>query len=298
MTHYTHCGYGGFQNWGVLQNEFLARLNPDRPVLDLPLFLWELRELPSLLWDSGNFLLRRPGVNLSDAVLAVNFGWAPLLSDLSKLFNLAEAIQARMAFFEKVARDKRIEVKLPSSSYVSSTGTLTAYLHGFGEIIRFNRRFDVEQTAWGVANLKSFTPPPALSDDSGMSQWQRANAALGLSGSRANLSTIWNMIPWSWLVDYFLSVGSWIEATGGYQYYDLDHCCLMQRVETRTTTRVVSTTNLKDKPTPGRGKSIQWERRVIFSPVARIYATPLLSGKQFTNLVALATSSRRRYSRS
>jgi hypothetical protein len=53
-------------------------------------------------------------------------------------------------------------------------------------------------------------------------------------------STIWNMLPWSWLVDYFVNIGSYIKARENAMKFRYENLNLMQRQETMYHTTSVS----------------------------------------------------------
>lgn len=274
-----------WQNWGLLKNKSLAQLSPSPPV-DVPLFLWELRELPKLLRDTGQFLMGRR-TNPGDAVLAANFGWGPLLSDLRTFLNFIEESEKQEMRIKSLEKTKRLEVKLSSDSNSSPPDSGTTFNIGY-VLSKVSRSYEQEVRAWAVAKIKSSIPLPPINRD--------LKSALTRALRHQSPETIWNAIPWTWLIDYCFNIGTFIAATRGYLSYDLDNICIMQRSEARYRYEFVQLNFFEGSIHPGSNLSTEWQRRVYWDPKPGIYLTPILSGKQLSNLVALGVSSRPRYS--
>lgn len=296
-----HGGHAVFMADGPLINQFYENLSPVKPRLDLPLFLWELRELPKLLRDTGQFLNGRVVSNPSDAVLAANFGWGPLLSDIRTMLDITKEMEEHIDRIMGVVLRKRAEMKLRSESHSWPSLAGSRYRMGYGKL-DYNLRHYSTTTAWAVGKFNSIEMPPRPHD--GLAAATRR--AEGLDG-RNLAAFMWNAFPWTWLIDYFASVGSFIEAFQGYQKMDIQHVCIMQRCIVKTSVEhdppqyIVpddSAGYFSDKVfKPGFAKNAYWRRNVYYHPKPGIYFTPFLTGKMLTNLAALATSSRGRYAR-
>lgn len=204
-------GFYGDQIWkgipgepaslGALATQLLAMTNPSRPVVDLPTYIAELREIPSLLRNEGNSLIRRAGT----ANLQYHFGWAPLLSDMFRLFDFQDAVSHRYrelkSFYDSGLRCKRNLWQ--GASPASHSG-----FYNSGDSFNYSGSHQLAQSAryWGYVEWKPSTLPPAT-DDALRALARRA--ALGLT---VDLSTAWNLMPWSWLIDWCSNVGQFLIA--------------------------------------------------------------------------------------
>jgi hypothetical protein len=54
-----------------------------------------------------------------------------------------------------------------------------------------------------------------------------------LFGLNLRPSQLWNAIPWSWLIDYFIDIGGYMQAWEGVLTTRLDQFCLMSHTERR-----------------------------------------------------------------
>lgn len=269
--------------------------------MDEALFLWELRELPSLLKGTGDILAGRARNPVSESILAANFGWIPLINDVRSMLNFAKEMNAHIERLLKAVREKRIEGSLGTYDHSWQTLQGSRWASGYGKAT-YHLQHTANTSTWGVAKINSINLPPYVSE----SAIERINRALGHTWEQRPI-TFWNAVPFSWLIDYFFSVGEWIEATIANISCDIDHFCLMQRCEVETRFIEEGQAYLvpdDDNPefagrtiVPGYAKNVYWTRRVFYDPKPGIDFFPFLSGKQLANLVALATSSRARYAR-
>lgn len=204
-------GFYGDQIWkgipgepgslGALATQLLAATNPSRPVVDIPTYLFELREIPGLLRNEGNTLIRRAGT----ANLQYHFGWRPLLSDLTSLLNFQDIVAHRYrelkAFYDSGLRRKR--VLWSGASPATHSG-----FYNSGDSFNYSGSHQLAQSArfWGSVEWYPTTLPPRTEDE--LRSLAR-RAALGLT---VDLSTFWNMLPWSWLIDWCSNVGDFLIA--------------------------------------------------------------------------------------
>jgi hypothetical protein len=192
-------------NAAALSTKLLAMTNPSRPVVDLPVFLFELRELPELINVAGKTLLR----TVAKANLSYEFGWRPLISDLLKLFDFHDHVERRYQELKKlytVGFRKTVSLERNSASSSTLPNALLYYNAIFWTYLdRFNKTTAYE--CRGHARWKPTTLPPK--GDVALRNLA-VRACLGLSLSPAAL---WEAMPWSWLVDWFSSVGDFLNAS-------------------------------------------------------------------------------------
>lgn len=99
--------------------------------------------------------------------------------------------------------------------------------------------------------------------------------------------TVWGLIPWSWLVDYFVDIGGLLKATNHSVEVSPHDICIMRRFETKVTE---TPTSLPAYATCTNGLfTREWQARDVWVPGS--YPAPrlaLLSASQLKVLLALA----------
>lgn len=179
----------------------LAKTNPSAAYVDLPLFIYELRELPSLFKTEGTTLLKQA----SEFNLQFQFGWKPLLSDLTKFFLFQEAVDNRFKELQAL-RDGGLRRKRTvwTNEYFTQGSEIVQSLRAWLPVNRVTR---VRGRAWGYCEWTPSIDMPKTND--GLRDLAR-RSALGLN---IDQYTLWNAIPWSWLVDWASNVGDFLEGT-------------------------------------------------------------------------------------
>lgn len=261
--------------------KLLANVNPSRPVVDLPVFGFELKDFPRMLKGLGDVLGRRVKPSaVAGGYLAYQFGWRPLFNDLWSLLNLQKAIDDRIKLLQAYSRGTKLRRKLGKSS--ASLGNRT-FLNSPGTIrLTVDQLFTEE--AWFTARVKMLggIVPTGGSDLQALA----ARQVLGLDVSAA---TIWEAIPWSWLIDYFVNIGDVLAAHRGYLPFSVSNVNLMIKNRIEYTghnfARAVGTGKSED--CSGGHAYSEIKRRILPNIV-----TPILTFKPFLGLgqAAIITS--------
>lgn len=179
----------------VLASQLLARTNPSRPVVDLPIFVYELRELPQLFQREGGDWLRK----LASLNLKYHFGIKPLVNDLFALLSFSDEVAKREAELNALASSGlRRRRHLWSGSVTGSTSRAFQSL-GFNTGTRVVPKTTMSRV-WGF--VEWFPQNPKL-----MKGDRRDLAKKAVLGLTVDFSTAWNAIPWSWLVDWCSNIG-------------------------------------------------------------------------------------------
>jgi hypothetical protein len=214
------------------------RTRPGNPVASLGQFVIELRQLPTVPFTKG--LIRRgrtsrwgfktfrgvpfqriPAVlkanlfsfrNLGSEYLNVVFGWKPFLRDLQQMYRLWATIDKQMA---QIVRDNgrgvRRSATVKDDTDVSTTRTSYPwpYANVYGGVPAFpsfegTTEYSVTTTVkdrvWYMAKYRYYIP------DTSSSLWT-AKAKAALFGALPTPELLWEVMPWSWLVDWFGQVG-------------------------------------------------------------------------------------------
>lgn len=197
------------------------RFRPGNPTADAAVFIAELKDVPRMLRGTAKFFQERwknfKGMNsglsaraLSDHWLNTQFGWLPFVNDLRKFY---KAFKLSRTLYENMRRDngrwlkKGGTVLEDTSSEVVKTMTSTGHwpalptaLMAPGATGSYTLTDVLYKRIWFEARFRYYIP------DLGSSYWNmRAHAAL--FGLKPNPAVIWELIPWSWLVDWCSNAG-------------------------------------------------------------------------------------------
>jgi hypothetical protein len=266
----------------------MANMNPNKPDIDFPVSILELRELPQLLKDAL-YIRRFParaGKKSAKANLMAQFGVLPIARDLLTLFNFAQAVDNREKYLRSLsAGKKRIKRKLTAESwdrYVydlvpwhpladNQTSTNKFHIHG-----HMNRDY------WFTARAQLLDPPSER-------ELRSVSERIASGTDTITATQIWNLIPWTWLIDWFFDTGTLLQAYRGglkWQYEGLN-------VMYKTTYDMTGTF-----PNVRTGFMVSWQKPCArawtlerIQPVVSIYPTfriPYLTGRQWSILLSLA----------
>jgi hypothetical protein len=263
-------------NWSYYVTKALAGMNPNRPIVDLPLFIFELKDIPRMLRDAGRIIFRGDiaAKDIPGSYLSFKFGHAPLFSDLQKLLDYGEACESA------IARLKRADARNRFS------GTLDKYRFSLGSAaggyntpysiakVHWKQTLYSHRTVWYSAKLSPLYTLPEWDSPIARARW-----ALGLNVS---LETIWNAIPWSWLIDYFTNIGSFLAAYRGGMPQGIDSICIMCSDQLEVDGRITFSSGWQEPPTfimPSNAG--HYKRREVFKdPTPKITFKPNpLAGK-------------------
>jgi hypothetical protein len=210
---------------------WIVNNRPGNPAAGLGQTIGEAHQIPQI---PALLKLRLSSLkSIGDNYLNVEFGWMPLLRDIQKMYNLTFTIENRL---QKLVRNNGIEIRRRSKKKVDVTEEMEAEgvfsrpwghlgdttlgghalldgyysLGPFGGIdsvafsfpgscvYKLSRKKTI--TTWNCGTFKYYVP------DIGSPQWT-ARAKLSLFGGNPNPSTLWEVLPWSWLIDWFSNVG-------------------------------------------------------------------------------------------
>lgn len=209
----------------VLSTKVLARTNPSSPVVDVPAFIGELRDLPHLVKVAGDNIIE----TVAKANLAYNFGWRPLVSDLMKMLNFNRHADARYLQLKRLYNGGlSTKCKLEDGNgqaVINSTMNVANNLFWAANITKITKQ--TQYKCWGHAKWKPTTLPPSGGN---VALYELARrATLGLY---ADPSTAWELMPWSWLADWFGTIGDFLNASRNFIPAKCVQVNIMQQKET------------------------------------------------------------------
>lgn len=215
-----------------LATSALSHSNPNKSDMSLPNSLFELRELPSLIKNSGEIaidIIKRAVTKrtLATANLSLQFGVMPMVMDALALANVAKGVNRRLQNMQNlnkhgsINKKKMLGVYKESGSWYNVHESNRTFLAG-------DTDWNVVAEVWGISKWAlnpASTGSPLYSDHSdaatnfineltsgryGVEQINALRHSIGLMSY--SLSDLWNILPWSWLIDYFANIGEVVDA--------------------------------------------------------------------------------------
>lgn len=211
--------FGGDPSWTAEQGSLNAkapslykRARPGNPQAGVFTTLGELgREgiprIPLLL------LARLRNIrSVGSEYLNYNFGWAPLVRDIQKMYETYRNLDKQL---DQLRRDngRLVRRRRTLGKSTDTTSTSTQFSQPFGNVYNVPWFSGVvsgsstqtvqtitEDEYWFSGAFKYWIP------DAGTPQWTR-RATAALFGVNPTPEAIWNLLPWSWLADWFSNAG-------------------------------------------------------------------------------------------
>lgn len=191
--------------------DLIAGTNPSRPVMNLPIWVQNIVQLPAMVRDLGKLLstpekLANPK-GAASTYLGEQFGWAPLIDDIGKLIDFQGYVIKRSKELNDLASGSGIRRKLSfSDDTVSSDGSASGSIFGAAT---FTHRYSamVKRTTWATIRWKPTSPPPYHPSDK-ENHDLAANLVLGLTPEGLAKGT-WDVLPWTWLLGWFTNLGKY-----------------------------------------------------------------------------------------
>jgi hypothetical protein len=289
--------------------KILAGTNISRPHVSVPTFIGELPELPALLATFGRRKLSKayatgsiPEYAVPAAHLGYQWGIAPLLSDLRALLLGLEEIRKRLddlqalranGYFSRTVQLHKDAYMGPESSRQILHANNTGYIYGY-------KATHYSVVEWGSAQwyvrhdtvLPPAMPVPAHGrwDIPSSDQLWAQMSRLGLTWYEL-LAALWELLPWSWLADWFFHLGDYITAWNNTISLGNRNICLMRRYRAQTNYRIdryYSFTGLGFVKTPIKEQVLKL-RFVLTDPTPAdsISTQPFFDPKKWATLASL-----------
>lgn len=192
----------------------LERTNPYRPEVSIPVFTMDLVELATLFRLNLKKSLRGLGSNY----LNISFGWLPFLKDLKTFVKITEAIERRMREFDSLVRIGGLKRTIKLDSFQAQSYEPNALLMSSPFTVYGPKHLEARyRISGGVRWTPMIGTPTGMFPSS--EPLERFNAAvkavLDLDWREIHPDTIWELIPFSWLIDYFVNIDSVLRASRG-----------------------------------------------------------------------------------
>lgn len=272
-------------------NKAIENINPNIPVIDMPVFLFELKDLPRMirdLWGLSIGLIRKSDV--PSHFLSYQLGWKPLFNDLLTMLDFSDIAEKRLSEIRSRSgkvRTIRRRIESYSQKYSGTIGGATK-LHHY--------QLDRESTlkTWVEYRYQQEDFPSNRLDEGffentfGYSRSEFRN----LFGFHLSASQLWNAIPWSFLIDYFVNVNSFLEASRGGIGFNMSHMHVMARHDVKAKATPLQLTKChsyhENTQSAGSAQLTTKARRYVASPSPVFARDPVLSKNQIGVLGALS----------
>lgn len=268
--------------------------NPSNPDVSVPTFVFEtVKELPKMLLDAGETMFlpdKRPKrarrenpLPQGDSVVAYNFGWGQLFSDVAKILDFVDLFDKRVtqinALYDKGG------LKRNRTVWTSTVGPFidpSYTLNSQGGLVHARYTVKSEYKKWVAVR---WTPLDRINIPSSAEQVEKARYLV--HGWRIDPFDIWNALPWSWLVDYFSNVGDFLGACSNTAGNQLSSCCVMLKVTTNES-MVITDSASGTTCTNGYRSSVSKYRRL--GSIGLTANVPFITPQKLLNLLSIANS--------
>jgi hypothetical protein len=214
-------------DWNNLAARAMANANPNRPVVDIPVFLYELRELPGMIHHLGQLLKRNrrsftDPYSVSETYLGWTFGWRPLINDLISMVTFQKAIANRIAYLERLRSKSSIRRSLGSLSSPNTQSATQVIAGGSKASVSGYTTTNTKTEVWYTMRMQLITDLSSVAA-------VREAAIRTVFGLELSPATLWELVPWSWLVDWFTNFGQLLSLTRGIVEYRQSNLNLMAK---------------------------------------------------------------------
>lgn len=286
--------------------EFMTRAiagqNPSRSNASGAVFMAELRELPSLFKNLGEQMADQGFLRAQSSThLGIQFGWAPLIKDLRKFLTITDKVRNRMkdlqelrgtgklrrVFKEKDGRGTQIRYRNQRLNDEHTIGVLPTYGN---DNIYWEVSTRMDTTRYAIIEFLN-DGPESLLPYRDSKYWDEAHSLV--FGTQIDGPTIWQAMPWSWLIDWVSNASEYIKSQNNIAGHKLGSTMLMKEtVRTSTITPVMdgdpgfngqwSWTFL-----PGRVETVERERLLDIQPTVRytVDLEPILGSEFKTSIL-------------
>lgn len=232
--------------------QILALTNPSRPIVSVPTFIAELKDIvpsakewrkafeavPFILRDFGNTFLRLVASG------HITWRWAlkPMWKDLYKMLTFYDHVEERLSWIKRLVDGKSVRRRVKLGTRTDFVTVSNVLVETQTCTIKAKRHTLFEMKEWGSCRWTLLNSLKYLVPTDEASQRSLAERIVeGITGYET-LSAAWELFPWSWLADWFVGVGDFIASQNNTLPAVPSHLCYMR------TTKCSSKYEITERP--------------------------------------------------
>ncbi|DAD51336.1 TPA_asm: maturation protein [ssRNA phage Gerhypos.2_23] len=253
-----------------------ARTNPSRPYVDTITEVLQLHELTDLLHRNGSSIISRYG----QKNLGLQFGLLPIVEDIDGILNFSDQVHNRVQEINRL-KERGLRRTVSCGSFGASSKQ-NLFIQTQNTFIRDD--FDVSTTL----NVRAHCRWLPTGDPSILSSPRevRELARRAVQGITMDASTAWELMPWSWLLDWAGNVGQYFAAHRNIVPAVLSDVSVMRHTRTSWSWKGTHFDDVTVTPINVRRES-KTRATSFTAPIAHF---PFLSGNQMGILASLAVA--------
>lgn len=210
------------------------KFSPVKPQVDLGQFFGEFKEIPRMLKTSCKNFVRlwqkdkrvfKPS-NLADEYLNNQFGWVPFLSTMRDFHRVTRSLQRRIKRLIKhngkwEVRGGPVANRVLESFVMDESNTDHRTEPGLGSLLdagshSYQLTSSLTQKVWFKGSYRYYIPKNIDLTN----RWPM-DLITQIYGLRATPNLVYQLTPWSWLVDWFANIGDQLELADQRATYQL-----------------------------------------------------------------------------
>lgn len=288
----------------------IVQTNPWSADVNLPAFVGELRDFPTLLRHFGATSIRAFKRRLkelratfsspaqaarlqAETNLLWRFGIAPMVGDLAKLLDFQASVARRLDVMQRMEKNGGIKRRfrigtVDVTNLVAETRTIESRMT---VLLKGREVLNAERQQWSTVRWSFKYDKWRLPKDEAAKARLARRLVLGMT-AHGLIETMWELTPWSWLIDWFYDVGSFLKRHNNTIPIVPSNVCVMTRTRN---TRYIVPTNVPDWLTLTGAYQATWiekDRKVVSPELADLpeCKMPFLTVGQLSILGSLAVT--------
>lgn len=210
--------------------KLLASTHPFRPEYSVPTALAELLDIGSLFKITAKSFSELAGTSY----LYYRFGIVQFVQDIKTLSSITKALESRIKEFDSLSKQggTRRNIKLDglgqSGKYASDETIFSTY----GATVRADKSYYNYYEVRGSVRWRWKNGVTV-----NLSKLEAFNLAVlkVFDLGELDAATIWNSIPWTWLADYFIDIGNFLQSIGDDNLVEPYDICITRRCKSTNT---------------------------------------------------------------
>ena len=196
--------YPGEQSSAAYAAMAVARTTPNRPYVDVVQNVLEIADLPLLIKDVGDSLVK----GVANEYLRYQFGIKPLVNDIGKILYFSELVHRRLDQLEDFRQRGGYRKTVTLDTLTATASSLNQTMQSSGCFLSGTIDSVGQRTIRGhvryVPNVdfRKFSQREML-----------AMARRSVIGLELNFSGLWEGLPFTWLIDWYTNIGDLLMQT-------------------------------------------------------------------------------------